>query len=216
MNGLNPKVDVYLVAGCGRCPLGNTPDCKVHNWTEELEKLRSIVLDCGLTEELKWGVPCYTFEDKNILIVGAFKDYCAVSFFKGSLLKDVNGVLVSPGENSQAARMFRFTNVGEILKLQPVLKACIHEAIDVEKAGLKVQFKPISEHNIPEELQRKLDDDPAFNSAFNALTPGRQRGYLIYFSQPKQSKTRESRIEKYMPQIFNGIGIHDEYRMKRK
>ena len=169
MNRLNPKVDVYLVAGCGRCPLGNTPECKVHNWTEELETLRSIVLDCGLTEELKWGVPCYTFQDKNILIVGAFKDYCSVSFFKGSLLKDVNGVLVSPGENSQAARMFRFTNVGEILEIEPILKAYIHEAIEVEKAGLTVQFKPISEHKIPEELQRKLNDDPAFNSAFNAL-----------------------------------------------
>lgn len=213
---MNPKVDVYMVAGCGRCPLGNTPDCKVNNWPQELETLRAIVLDCGLTEELKWGVPCYTFQDKNILIVGAFKDYCAVSFFKGSLLKDADGVLISPGENSQAARMFRFTSVQEILKMEPVLRAYIHEAIEVEKAGLKVPFKPISEHKIPEELQRKLDEDPAFNSAFNALTPGRQRGYLIYFSQPKQSKTREARIEKYMPQIFNGIGIHDEYRMMRK
>ncbi len=216
MNEMNPKVDVYLVAGCGRCPLGNTPECKVHDWTQELETLRTFVLDCGLTEELKWGVPCYTFQEKNILIVGAFKEYCAVSFFKGSLLKDVNGVLLSPGENSQAARMFRFTNVGEVLKMESILKAYIYEAVEVEKAGLKVPFKPISEHKIPEELQRKLEDDPAFNSAFNALTPGRQRGYLIYFSQPKQSKTREARIEKYMPQIFNGIGIHDEYRMMRK
>ncbi|MFN0278323.1 MAG: YdeI/OmpD-associated family protein [Pyrinomonadaceae bacterium] len=213
---MNSTVDAYLAAGCGRCPLGNTPDCKVHNWREELENLRSFVLDCGLTEEVKWGVPCYTFEGKNILIVAALKDYCAVSFFKGSLLKDLKGLLVSPGENSQAAKMFRFTDVRKILEMEPVVKAYIHEAVEVEKAGLKVPFKPISEHKIPEELQKKLDEDPAFSSAFNALTPGRQRGYIIHFSQPKQSKTREARIEKYMPQIFNGIGMHDQYRSMRQ
>ncbi len=213
---MNPKVDIYLASGCGRCPLGNTPDCKVHNWRAELETLRAIVIDCGLTEELKWGVPCYTFDGGNVLIVGAFKDYCALSFFKGTLLRDTKGLLASPGENSQAARMFRFTSVRQIVDLENDIRAYLREAIEIEKSGLKVQFKPISEHKIPEELQKRLDEDPAFSSAFNALTPGRQRGYLIYFSQPKQSKTREARIEKYMPQIFNGIGIHDKYRRMRR
>lgn len=205
---MNPKVDKYLAVGCMRCELGGTPGCKIHNWPLELEQLRRIVLDCGLSEELKWGVPCYTFQDSNVLLVSAFKNYSAISFFKGSLLQDDKGILVKPGENSQATRMARFTSVKEIRKLEPVLKAYIFEAIEVEKAGLKVDFKAKSELVFPNELLEKFEQDPAFDAAFNSLTPGRQRGYILYFSAPKQSKTRESRIEKSMQQIFKGIGLN--------
>ncbi|MBA4462864.1 MAG: YdeI/OmpD-associated family protein [Nitrosopumilaceae archaeon] len=177
--------------------------------TEELKQLRTILLDCGLTEELKWGVPCYTFQNSNIVLMSAFKEYCALGFFKGALLKDANGILDKPGENTQAARQIRFTNVREIVEMEPVLKAYIDEAIEVEKAGLKVDFKKTLEFEIPEEFQNKLDEIPALKTAFEALTPGRQRAYLLYFSQPKQSKTRESRVEKCMPQILDGKGLHD-------
>lgn len=209
MHQLNPNIDRYLNEGCGRCPLGGTPQCKVKRWPEELDTLRDIVLDCGLTEELKWGVPCYTFENSNILIVSAFKDYCALSFFKGALLSDVNGILHKPGENSRAARLMRFTNVREIVKMESLLKAYIFEAIEVEKAGLKVDFKKSSEFALPEEFQNKLDEDPALRNAFYALTPGRQRGYILYFSAPKQSKTRKSRIERCVEQIFIGKGLNE-------
>lgn len=206
---MNPKVDVYFAAGCGRCPLTNTPECKVHNWTQELETLREIVLECGLTEELKWGVPCYTFERNNVVIIGAFKEYCALSFFKGVLLKDANGILSKQGENSQAGRIVKFTDVRQIVEKESILKGYIREAIEIEKAGLKVEFKDLSEYLIPEELQSKLDEDEAFKNAFNALTPGRQKGYILHFSQPKQSKTREARIEKCLPRIFFGKGLND-------
>jgi len=209
MNKMNPKVDVYFAAGCGRCPLTNTPECKVHNWTQELETLREIVLECGLTEELKWGVPCYTFERNNVVIIGAFKEYCALSFFKGVLLKDANGILSKQGENSQAGRIVKITDVGQIVEKESILKGYIREAIEIEKAGLKVEFKDVSEYLIPEELQSKLDEDEAFKNAFNALTPGRQKGYILHFSQPKQSKTREARIEKCLPRIFFGKGLND-------
>jgi uncharacterized protein YdeI (YjbR/CyaY-like superfamily) len=205
---MNPKVDVYFATGCGRCPLGNTPRCKVHNWQEELEKLRMIILDCGLTEELKWGVACYTWQKSNIILLSAFNEYCALSFLKGALLKDANSILKKPGENTQAGRVIRFTDVLEIARMEPVLKAYIHEAVEVEKAGLKVNFKKNPEP-VPEELQNKLDKIPALKTAFYALTPGRQRGYILYFSQPKQSKTRESRIEKCVPQILNGEGLNE-------
>ncbi|MEZ4992866.1 MAG: YdeI/OmpD-associated family protein [Saprospiraceae bacterium] len=205
---MNPKIDNYLAEGCGRCPLGGTPQCKVHNWEEELTRLRDIILDCGLTEELKWGVPCYTFQESNILIMSAFKEYCAVSFFKGVLLQDAAGILDKPGENSKAARLIRFTDVQQIVDLETTIKEYIYEAVEVEKAGLKVAFKKNPEP-IPEELEKKLDEDPALRSAFEALTPGRQRGYILYFSQPKQAKTREARIEKYIPKIFEGRGFHD-------
>ena len=211
----NPKIDVYLAEGCGRCPLGGTPNCKVHNWQKELKLLRTIVLECGLTEELKWGVPCYTFQNSNVSIVAAFKEYCSLSFFKGALLNDAHKILVKPGENTQSDRLIRFTNVQEIMELEPVLKAYIYEAIEVEKAGLKVSFKKEPEP-IPDELQRKLDKNPALKTAFEALTPGRQRAYIIYFSAPKQSKTREARIEKYIPQILEGIGLHDKYSCNKK
>ncbi|WP_423801167.1 YdeI/OmpD-associated family protein [Neobacillus sp. SAB-20_R2A] len=205
---MNPKVDKYLIDGCMRCPLGATPDCKVNNWPEELEKLRMIVLDCGLTEELKWGVPCYTFQKSNVLIISAFKEYCSLSFFKGSLLKDAHRILEKPGENTQAGRLVKFTNVKQIVELEPILKAYIHEAIEVEKAGLKVEFKKDPEP-IPEELQNKFEDIPALKTAFDALTPGRQRAYILHFSAPKQSKTRVSRIEKCMEKILAGKGLND-------
>jgi uncharacterized protein YdeI (YjbR/CyaY-like superfamily) len=195
MNGINPKVNGYLR--------------KNKKWQEELEKLRRIILDCQLTEEVKWRVPCYTINNRNVVILGAFKEYCALSFVKGALLKDVHGVLRKPGENTQSARLVRFTHVREIVEMEPILKACIHEAIAVEKAGLKVKLKKITEHKVPKELQNKLDESPSLETAFRALTPGRQRAYLLYFSAPKQSKTRASRIEKCRQQILHGKGIDD-------
>ena len=192
---MNPKVDVYL--------------SKAKKWQEEFEKLRMIVLDCQLTEELKWGDPCYTFQKSNIVLIHGFKEYCALLFFKGALLNDANGILIQQTENVQAARQIRFTNVREIVEMEPILKAYIHEAIEVEKAGLKVNFKKNTEFIIPEEFQNKLDEIPALKTAFDALTPGRQRAYILYFSAPKQSKTRESRVEKCMQQILNGKGLND-------
>ena len=208
---MNPEVDQYLVDGCMRCKLGGTPECKVNDWREELRILRSIVLDCGLTEELKWGVPCYTFQGKNVLLVSALKEYAALSFFKGVLLRDTNGMLTAPGENSQASRLIKFTNVQEIIEMEATLKAYVYEAIEVEKAGLKVNFKKNPEP-IPEELEKKFEEDPVLKTAFEALTPGRQRGYILYFSAPKQSKTRVSRIEKSIGKILNGEGLHDKYK----
>lgn len=191
---MNPKADFYFNKG---------------NWQKELEQLRTIVLDCGLTEELKWGVPCYTFQKSNIVLIHVFKEYCAYLFFKGALLNDAKGILVQQTENVQAARQIRFTNVKEIVKLKATLKAYIYEAIEVEKAGLKVELKKTNEFTMPEEFQTKLDRTPALKKAFHALTPGRQRGYLLYFASAKQSKTRESRIEKYVPQILKGKGLDD-------
>ena len=195
MNAMNPTVDFYFTKA---------------RWQEEINKLRMIVLDCGLTEELKWGVPCYTFQKANIVLLHVFKEYCALLFFKGALLNDVNGILIQQTQHVQAGRQIRFTNVREIAKLRPILKAYIYEAIEVEKAGLKVEFKKTAEFNIPEEFQNKLDKIPSLKKAFYALTPGRQRGYIFYFSAPKQSKTRESRVEKYMQQILNGKGLNDQ------
>ncbi len=193
---MNPKVDFYFN--------------KAKEWQDELELLRKIVLDCGLTEELKWGVPCYTFQKSNIVLMHVFKEYCALLFFKGALLNDANGILIQQTKNVQAARQIRFTNVREIVKMKSILKAYIHEAIEVEKAGLKVNFKETTEFIIPEEFKNKLDEIPALKTAFKALTPGRQRAYILYFSTPKQSKTRKSRVEKCMRQIFNGKGLNDQ------
>ena len=195
MNRMNPKVDFYFT--------------KAKKWQEELEQLRMIVLYCGLTEELKWGVPCYTFQKSNIVLIHVFKEYCALLFFKGALLNDAKGILIQQTENVQAARQIRFTNVREIVKMKPILKVYIHEAIEVEKAGLKVNFKKTTEFKIPEEFQTKLDKIPALKAAFYALTPGRQRAYILYLSAPKQSKTRESRVEKCMQKILNGKGLND-------
>ena len=209
MNKMNPKVDVYFTAGCGRCPLVNTPECKVHNWDTELETLRKIVLDCGLDEELKWSIPCYTFQKNNIILLSAFNEYCALSFFKGALLNDTNGILIQQTENTQATRQIRFTDIREIIEMESIIKAYIYEAVEVEKAGLKVEFKKTSEFKMPEEFQNKLAEIPALKAAFEALTPGRQRAYILYFSQPKQTKTRESRIERCMRQILIGKGLND-------
>lgn len=194
-NRTNPKVDEFLN--------------KATKWKEEYEKLRNICLDFELTEEFKWKHPCYTFNSKNIVLIHGFKEYCALLFHKGALIKDDHGILIQQTENVQAARQIRFTNVQEIVEMETILKAYIHEAIEVEKAGLEVDFKKDTEYKIPEELQNKFDQIPALKAAFEALTPGRQRAYILYFSQAKQSKTRESRIEKYMEKILNGQGLKD-------
>jgi len=208
---MNPKIDAYLSNGCGRCELGGTPRCKVHRWTEELELLRQIMLDSGLNEELKWSVPCYTFQKKNIAIVAAFKEYASLSFFKGSLLKDPEGILQKPGENTQAGRLIKFTGAGEISKLEPVLKAYIQEAIELERSGKKIEYKKASEYPVPDEFKQKLDKVAGLKEAFYSLTPGRQREYLIFFAQAKQSATRLSRVEKNLDKIFNGKGLNDHY-----
>lgn len=206
---LNPKVDHYLAEGCGRCALGGTPQCKVHPWREALEHLRSIVLACGLTEEVKWGVPCYTLNNKNVLMISALKEYCAISFLKGALLKDHEGILSKPGENSQAARLIRFTQLRDIKKLAPVIKAYIQEAMAIEEANLKIDFKAKTELVYPEELEAAFKKSAALKKAFQALTPGRQRGYILYFNGAKQAATRSSRIQKYIPAILQGKGFHD-------
>ncbi|WLD92306.1 YdeI family protein [Alkalihalobacillus sp. AL-G] len=180
---------------------------KAKKWKGEFETLRNIVLDCELTEEFKWMHPCYTFENKNIVLIHGFKEYCALLFHKGALFKDPHGILIQQTENVQAARQIRFTNVQEIVEMEPILKAYINEAIEVEKAGLEVKMK--TELTIPEELQNKFDEVPTLKTAFEALTPGRQRAYILYFSKAKQSKTRESRVEKYMQKILNGKGLND-------
>lgn len=192
---MNPKVDEFL--------------SKAKKWKEEYEKLRNIVLDCGLTEEFKWMHPCYTFEGKNIVLIHGFKEYCALLFHKGALLQDTHGVLIQQTENVQAGRQIRFTNVQEIVEMEPILKAYIGEAVEVEKAGLKVEHKKTAEYTIPEEFQEKLDESPALKDAFEALTPGRQRAYILHFSGAKQSKTRERRVEKCIPLILDGMGLND-------
>ena len=195
MSKLNPKVDFYF--------------SKAKKWKQELEALRTIILDCHVAEELKWGVPCYTFQKKNIVLIHVFKEYWRMLFFKGALLKDAHGILIQQTKNTQAVRQIRFTNVREIEEMELIVKAYVYEAIEVEKAGLKVDLKRTSEFTIPDEFQRKLDAIPGLKTAFEALTPGRQRAYILHFSAPKQSKTRESRVEKCMEQILNGRGLDD-------
>ena len=182
---------------------------KAKQWREEYEKLRMIALDCGLTEEFKWMHPCYTFQNKNIVLIHGFKEYCALLFHKGALLKDPNDILTRQTENVQEGRQIRFTGIQQILDMEPIIKAYIYEAIEVEKSGLKVVKKTTADFTVPEEFQRKLDEIPALRFAFEALTPGRQRAYIFYFSQPKQSKTRESRVEKYVQKILDGKGLDD-------
>lgn len=194
-NTMNPKVDEFI----------RTAD----KWQAEFEKLRVILLDSPLTEELKWGKPCYALDGNNIALIHSFKEYCAILFIKGSLLKDPQNVLIQQTENVQAGRQIRFTSAEQIVEMEPLLKAYIQEAIEVEKAGLEVPFKKTTEFTVPSELQSKFDEMPELKTAFEALTPGRQRGYLFYFAQPKQSKTRDARIEKYLQQIFAGKGLDD-------
>lgn len=192
---MNPKVDFYFL--------------KEKKWQDEILLLRELVLSCKLTEELKWGVPCYTIGKSNIVLIHVFKEYCAILFFKGVLLKDPKGVLVQQTKNVQSARHFRFTSVEEVRNLSSTIKAYVKEAMAIEKAGLKVEFKKTEEYVIPTEFKDKLDSFPKLKKAFEALTPGRQRAYLFYFNQPKQTKTREGRIDKSIPQILNGKGLND-------
>jgi len=196
MKNMNPKVDWFFA--------------KDTQWQKEYEKLRIIILDCGLMEELKWGCPCYTFENTNVVLIHGFKEYCALLFFKGALLNDPNGILIQQTKNVQSARQIRFTDVKEIVKMEKILKAYIYEAIEVERAGLKVKLKKTSDFKVPEEFQKQLNKKPALKKAFDELTPGRQRAYIFHFSQPKLSKTREERVEKYMKQILAGKGLNDQ------
>ena len=201
---MNPKVDWYFD--------------KNEQWEKEIRQLRTIALGCGLEETLKWGCPCYTcpngstgrvYNDTNIVLIHVFKEYCAFLFFKGALLQDPNGILIQQTKNVQSARQIRFTDVKEIVQQKNILKAYIYEAIEVEKAGLKVKLKKTSDYSIPEEFQARLNKKPALKKAFEALTPGRQRAYIFYFGQAKQSKTREARVEKYIPKILDGLGLKD-------
>jgi uncharacterized protein YdeI (YjbR/CyaY-like superfamily) len=195
MTKTNPKVDAFLTRST--------------KWNDAFRELRKIVLDCDLVEDLKWGKPCYTYESQNVVLIHGFKEYCALLFMKGALLKDPNGILVQQTENVQSARQIRFADYGEIAQLESTLKAYIREAIEVEKAGLKVVKKTTAEFRAPDELQRRLDDNPDLRTAFQALTPGRQRAYILYFSAAKQSKTREARVEKCIPRVLDGKGLDD-------
>lgn len=195
MNSMNPKVDFFFN--------------KATKWQAAYKLLRTIILDCGLTEELKWGVPCYTHQKKNIVLIHGFKEYCAILFHKGALLNDPKGILIQQTENVQSARQIRFTNAKEIAKLAPAIKAYVYEAIEVEKAGLKVELKKTDDYAVPEEFQKQLNENKALQKAFKALTPGRQRAYIYYFSQAKLAKTRAARVEKYMPLILEGKGLDD-------
>jgi uncharacterized protein YdeI (YjbR/CyaY-like superfamily) len=194
VNEVNPEVEAFFA--------------KAKTWREELQALRSILLDCPVTEEFKWRSPCYTFRKGNVATIWGLKESCALAFFKGALLRDAEGILVAPGENSRSMRMIKFTSVPQIVGMETVLKHYIREAVEVEKAGLNVEFGK-DDLVLPEELTSKLEEDPDLKTAFEALTPGRRRGYVLYFSQPKQSKTRVSRIEKSVPRIFDGKGLHD-------
>jgi uncharacterized protein YdeI (YjbR/CyaY-like superfamily) len=192
---VNPAVDFYFI--------------KAKKWQDEFLRLRTIILACGLREELKWGSPCYTSDDHNIVLIHGFKDYCAILFFKGAIMEDPKGILIQQTKNVQSARQIRFTNLDQIVKLEPIIKAYVKEAVRVEKAGLKVALKKPTEYKMPDEFKRVLQSNRKLEKAFYALTPGRQRGYLLYFSSAKQSKTRESRIEKYMANILAGKGLDD-------
>ena len=210
---MNNSADLYFTNGCGRCPLGGTLQCKVHRWANELKMLRRIILSCGLAEESKWGSPCYVYNGKNVLMLISMKDYCGISFFKGVLIQDQAELLRTPGPNSQSVRLLKFENSDEIERIHDEIKAYIFEAVEIEKAGLTVEFK-VKPEPIPQELQDVFNQDPVIKMAFENLTPGRQRGYILYFSQAKQSKTRINRIKKCIPMIVSGIGMHDHYKSK--
>jgi uncharacterized protein YdeI (YjbR/CyaY-like superfamily) len=206
---MNQQVDHYLAQGCGRCKLYETPACKVHNWQKELVSLRLILLQCGLNEEVKWSHPCYTFNGKNLIMLYAFKEYCAITFFNGALLQDNSNLLVQQTENVQSGRQMRFNSSQTIIDNEATIKAYIFEAIEVEKAGIKIEPKKTEDYPVPEELTIEFEKSSEFKKAFRALTPGRQRGYLLHFAQPKQSTTRTNRIEKYRHAIMHGKGMHD-------
>lgn len=212
---MNTSVDRYFIDGCMRCDLGETPECKVQSWKEPLLYLRNILQETNLQEECKWGVPCYSLGGKNVIIISAFKQYCCISFFKGALIKDDHGFLEKSGPNSYGAgRIMKLISIVEIKEREHVVLDYIHQAIEIEQSG-KTYIPEKPPQDIPEELQEFFDNDPAFRSAFESLTPGRQRGYLIFFSAPKQSKTRIARIEKCLDKIMNGIGLHDHYKRGR-
>ena len=209
MHTSSPLVDLFFVDGCGRCKLYKTAACKVHTWKLELQALRQIALNSGLTEELKWKQPCYTLEGKNIIIVSAFKESCIINFMKGALLKDTKGILEMPGENSNSSRFIRFTNIERVLELQETILDYIKEAIEIEKSGKKIISKKVEEYPIPDELNKEFESDVVFKNAFYSLTPGRQKSYLIFYSAAKQSATRTSRILKSKEAIFNGKGMNE-------
>ena len=213
MTQLNPKVDLFIADGCGRCDYYATDKCKVRSWQMELQHLRQIMLETGLVEDVKWGVPVYTHQDKNIVIVSALKDCVTFGFFKGVLLSDPKKILEQQGPSVQSARIIRFTAVDQIINLTDTIKEYVKEAVVIEESGVKVEFKKDLEP-IPDELNDMFEDLPALRDAFYALTPGKQRGYIIHFSQPKQSASRISRIEKCIDKIMNGEGFHDAYKKK--
>ena len=205
----SPLVDLFFIDGCGRCKLYKTAACKVHTWKLELQALRQIALNSGLTEELKWKQPCYTFEGKNIIIVSAFKESCIINFMKGALLIDPSKILEMPGENSNSARFIRFTNLERIIDLADIIQEYIKEAIEIEKSGKKIISKKVEEYEIPEELTKEFEQDIIFKNAFKSLTPGRQKSYIIFYNSAKQSSTRTSRILKTKDAIFNGKGMNE-------
>lgn len=205
---MNQAVDEYLIKGCGRCPRGGTPACSVVRWRGILQEMRRIMLDTGLTEERKWGVPCYTADGKNVILIGSFLDYVVISFLKGGLMSDPHNVLQKSGPNSHIGRIIRFTDIEALLNMESVIHEYVREAVEVERKGLTLEREAVPE-SVPDELQRFFEDDPSFEAAFYALTPGRQRGYLIHIGQAKGSETRIRRIEKHIDRIFAGLGMHD-------
>ncbi|WP_394170634.1 YdeI family protein [Saccharospirillum alexandrii] len=209
MSAKNPAVDDYMAEGCGRCDKVGTPECKVNTWRDGLVALRKVVLDTPLKEERKWGSPCYTLNGQNVVMIGAFKTNYVLSFMKGALLKDEHHLLVAPGENTQSGRVIRFTDESRVVELAPVLKSYILEAIEIEKAGLRVDFKKMEDYALPLELQQAMDADAALKDAFEALTPGRQRSYILHIGSAKQAKTREARVEKCHSKIFDGKGFNE-------
>jgi uncharacterized protein YdeI (YjbR/CyaY-like superfamily) len=203
-------IETYFTSGCGRCKFFDTPQCKVHTWSQELALLRSLVNECMLMEQVKWGMPCYTLNGKNLIMIAAFKGYCSINFLNGALLEDADGILEKQGENSHAVRLIKFTDVKKVLRLQDLIKAYIFEAIEIAKAGLKIPVKAPIAYEMPDELIVAFKNNVVLKNAFNELTPGRQRSYLLHFAQAKQSKTKVARIEKCIPQIMKGKG-HNEY-----
>ncbi len=202
-------VETYFLDGCGRCKLGGTPECKVHTWADPLKVFREIVLDCGLMEECKWGMPCYTVNGKNVLLISAFKEYCSLNFFKGSLISDPFQLLSKAGENSEASRMLKTTSTVHILENIDAIKDIVFQAVEIEKAGLKTVVKPVDSYPVPEEFQAFLSTNDQLKLAFEALTPGRQKSYLMHFNSAKQTQTRINRIEKCIPTIFSGKGFNE-------
>lgn len=206
---MQTDIEAYFLDGCGRCALYATPQCRVRVWHREMALLRELLLECGFTEEVKWGVACYTYLGSNVLLLAAFKDFCSLNFFKGALMRDEYGLLTKAGEASQAGRLIKFTSPTDITTRRDILKAYLFEAMEIEASGAKVPSKDVSEYPVPEELTRKMDEFPPLRAAFEALTPSRRKGYLLHFNAAKQSKTRETRIEKHIPRILDGKGMHD-------